>query len=122
MAVAATDKVLGDFNDATFTAHGVTSRFYRKDGSYFVRTDGPDGKLQDYRIKYTFGWTPLQQYLIELPNGHVQALGIAWDSRPPAAGVPTAAQRVPAVPEPMNSRQRSQSSSRRVFTPARSRP
>lgn len=86
MAVAATDKVLGDFNDATFTAHGVTSRFYRKDGSYFVRTDGPDGKLQDYRIKYTFGWTPLQQYLIELPNGHVQALGIAWDSRPAAVG------------------------------------
>jgi predicted CXXCH cytochrome family protein len=86
MAEATTDKVLGNFDNATFTAHGVTSRFYRKDGGYFVRTDGPDGQLRDYRIKYTFGWTPLQQYLIELSNGHVQVLGIAWDSRPAAAG------------------------------------
>lgn len=86
MAEATPNKVLGNFNNASFTAHGVTSRFYRRDGGYFVRTDGADGKLQDYRIKYTFGWTPLQQYLIEFPNGHVQALGIAWDSRPAAAG------------------------------------
>ncbi|MCG6967484.1 MAG: tetratricopeptide repeat protein [Chromatiaceae bacterium] len=81
MAEASDDKVLGDFNDAEFTAHGVTSRFFRQDGGFFVRTDGPDGKLHDYRIRYTFGWYPLQQYLVEFPNGHVQALGIAWDSR-----------------------------------------
>ena len=81
MAEASDDKVLGDFNDAEFTAHGVTSSFYRRDGQYFVRTDGPDGELHDYRIRYTFGWYPLQQYLIEMADGHVQALGIAWDSR-----------------------------------------
>jgi len=81
MAEADQATVLGDFNDVEFTAHGVTSRFYRKDAGFFVRTDGPDGKLHDYRIAYTFGWYPLQQYLIEFPNGHVQALGIAWDSR-----------------------------------------
>jgi len=46
MAEASDDKVLGDFNDAEFTAHGVTSSFYRRDGQYFVRTDGPDGELQ----------------------------------------------------------------------------
>jgi predicted CXXCH cytochrome family protein len=86
MAEASADKVLGNFNNARFTAHGITSHFYRKDGGYFVRTDGPDGKLHDYRIKYTFGWEPLQQYLIEFPNGHIQALGIAWDSRPATAG------------------------------------
>ncbi len=81
MAEASDDKVLGDFNDAEFTAHGITSSFYRRDGQYFVRTDGPDGELHDYRIRYTFGWYPLQQYLIEMADGHVQALGIAWDSR-----------------------------------------
>lgn len=86
MAEASDDKVLGDFNNVRFTAHGITSRFYRKDGGFFVRTDGPDGKLHDYRIKYTFGWTPLQQYLIEFPNGHIQALGIAWDSSPAKEG------------------------------------
>ena len=51
-----------------------------------VRTDGPDGKLRDYPIGYTFGVEPLQQYLIEFPGGRLQALGIAWDSRPKAQG------------------------------------
>jgi hypothetical protein len=30
--------------------------------------------------------TPLQQYLVEFPGGRLQALSIAWDSRPKAAG------------------------------------
>ena len=50
-------------------------RFFTRDGKYFVRTDGPDGKLADFEIKYTFGVYPLQQYLIELPGGRLQALG-----------------------------------------------
>ncbi|MBV5275745.1 MAG: tetratricopeptide repeat protein [Lamprocystis purpurea] len=78
--------VLGDFNDVEFTAHGVTSRFFKRDGRYFVHTDGPDGTLTDYPIRYTFGWYPLQQYLIEFPGGRLQALGIAWDSRPTERG------------------------------------
>jgi len=51
-----------------------------------VRTDGPDGKLADYPIAYTFGVVPLQQYLIEFPGGRYQSLGIAWDSRSEAEG------------------------------------
>jgi Putative Zn-dependent protease, contains TPR repeats len=86
MAVATESAVLGDFNDATFTQSGVTSRFFRRDGKFFVHTDGPDGKLADFEILYTFGVTPLQQYLIALPNGRLQALGIAWDSRPKDRG------------------------------------
>jgi tetratricopeptide (TPR) repeat protein len=86
MAEATEDSVLGDFNGAEFTAHGVTSRFFRRDGGFFVHTDGPDGELVDYRIGYTFGWFPLQQYLIEFPDGRLQALGIAWDSRAKDAG------------------------------------
>ena len=78
--------VLGDFNDANFTFSGVTSRFFRKDGEFFVNTDGRDGSVQDFEIKYTFGVTPLQQYLVEFPDGRLQALSIAWDSRPLDAG------------------------------------
>ena len=33
-----------------------------------------------------FGVTPLQQYLVALPGGRYQALGIAWDSRPKRDG------------------------------------
>src|SRR5512132_2932649 len=59
----ATDKnVLGSFENASFAYGDVTSRFFRRDGKFFVNTDGPDGKLADFEIRYTFGVYPLQQY------------------------------------------------------------
>jgi predicted CXXCH cytochrome family protein len=73
--------VLGDFADRTFTYQDITSRFFQKDNTFFVNTDGPDGKLADYPIKYTFGVWPLQQYLVEFPGGRLQALSLAWDAR-----------------------------------------
>ena len=79
----ASDKtVLGDFSGATFDYHGVHSRFFRRDDKFFVETDGPDGKLAAFEVKYTFGVDPLQQYLVEFPDGRLQALSLAWDSRP----------------------------------------
>jgi predicted CXXCH cytochrome family protein len=86
MQVVNEESVLGDFDNRRFTQFGVTSTFYKGDGKFFVRTDGPDGELHDYEIKYTFGFTPLQQYLIEFPDGRLQALDIAWDSRPKQEG------------------------------------
>jgi tetratricopeptide (TPR) repeat protein len=86
MADATDLTVLGDFANAAFTYGGVTSTFYRRDGKFMVRTDGPDGALHDYEVAYTFGVHPLQQYLIAFPGGRYQALGIAWDSRPAASG------------------------------------
>jgi len=83
---ATPDTVLGDFDDAAITVHGVTSRFYIRDGRYFVTTDGPDGALADFEIAYTFGVEPLQQYLVAFPDGRVQALPLAWDTRPAEAG------------------------------------
>ena len=83
----ATDKtVLGNFNDASFDYYGVHSRFLRKDGKFLVETDGPDGNLAVFEVKYTFGVDPLQQYLVEFPDGRLQALSLAWDSRARAAG------------------------------------
>ena len=86
MAHADEKNVIGDFNDARFEHFGVKSRFYKRDGKFFVETDGTDGKLAEYEIKYTFGLYPLQQYLIPFPDGRVQALSIAWDSRPKEKG------------------------------------
>lgn len=73
--------VLGDFGNVEFHKDGVMTRFFQKDGRFLVNTDGPDGKLSDFEIKYTFGFDPLQQYLVELPGGRLQAFSIAWDSR-----------------------------------------
>jgi len=87
MAEASEDSVLGDFGDVSVSFAGITSTFYRgEDGSYLVRTDGPDGALERFHISHTFGWYPLQQYLIPFPDGRLQALGIAWDTRPADEG------------------------------------
>jgi len=71
--------VLGDFDNARFEFFDVTSRFYRRDGRFFVHTRGPGGKMGDFEIKYTFGAYPLQQYLVAFPGGRLQCLPIAWD-------------------------------------------
>jgi len=78
--------VLGDFKDARFSNQDVTTTFFRRNGNFFARTDGPDGRLRDYQIAFTFGVYPLQQYLIPISNGRLQPLGIAWDSRPRPTG------------------------------------
>jgi predicted CXXCH cytochrome family protein len=81
MAPPTPETVRGDFDKTSFKHQGVTSRFFRRDGKYFVNTDGPDGKMADFEVKYTFGVDPLQQYLIETPGGRLQPLTIAWDTR-----------------------------------------
>ena len=86
MQPASPETVLGDFADTAFQYGNVTSRFWRKNGQFMVRTDGPDGTLHDYEITHTFGVDPLQQYLITFPDGRLQALSIAWDTRPAAQG------------------------------------
>jgi tetratricopeptide (TPR) repeat protein len=86
MQIANDRTVLGDFSGVKFNFARTTSTFFRRDGKYFVNTDGPEGKLADFEIRYTFGVAPLQQYLIALPGGRLQALGIAWDARPKTEG------------------------------------
>jgi tetratricopeptide (TPR) repeat protein len=79
MEAADEDTVLGDFNDAVFESDGATSRFYRKNGRFFVYTRGTAGNPAEYEITHTFGWYPLQQYLVPFPGGRLQCLPIAWD-------------------------------------------
>jgi len=86
MQEANENTVLGNFNNTKFSYSGVTSTFFKKDGKYFVNTDNAKGELQDFEIKYTFGVTPLQQYLIEFPGGRLQALNIVWDTHPKEQG------------------------------------
>ncbi len=80
MDVATDSTVRGDFDDTTFEHDGVTSRFYRRDGKFFAFTEGPGGEMGEFEITHTFGWEPLQQYLVPFPGGRLQALGVAWDT------------------------------------------
>jgi len=60
-------------------AWAVTSRFFRRNGQFYVLTDNQEGKPQEFRVDYVFGVYPLQQYLVTFPDGRVQCLPLAWD-------------------------------------------
>jgi len=86
MQIANATTVLGDFNNAHLNYNGIITTFFKKNGKFMVRTDGADGKLHDYEVSYTFGVYPLQQYMVKFPNGRVQVLDKAWDSRSKSQG------------------------------------
>lgn len=73
--------VLGDFDQRTFVADGVTNTFFKKDGKYYINTEGDDGINHDYEVLYTFGYFPLQQYLVAFPGGRLQSTRVSWNSR-----------------------------------------
>lgn len=73
--------VLGDFTNTSFKADGITSRFFKRDSAFYINTEGPGGNNTDYKILFTFGHYPLQQYLVALPGGRLQALRQSWDSK-----------------------------------------
>lgn len=81
MAVANQKTVLGNFSDAVFTYGNLKTRFFKKGKDYWVNTDDRNGQLQNFKISYTFGIYPLQQYLVDMPDGRKQVLNIVWDSR-----------------------------------------
>lgn len=69
--------MLGDFNNGTFKTENETTRFSRKDDGFWVNTPGIDGKNADFKVAYTFGIAPLQQYLIEVGNGNLRETVLA---------------------------------------------
>ncbi|MEX0928194.1 MAG: tetratricopeptide repeat protein [Balneolales bacterium] len=80
IAEAGEESVRGDFNDAEFREAGDTYRFYRDGDKYMVEAPEADGETGTYEITYTFGWEPLQQYLIDNGKGKFQALHVSWDT------------------------------------------
>ncbi|EJM94021.1 MULTISPECIES: tetratricopeptide repeat protein [unclassified Pseudomonas] len=80
MQEASAGTMLGDFNNVTFKAENETTRFSRKNDEFWVNTPGIDGNNADFKVAYTFGIAPLQQYLIEVGDGRLQALAVAWDT------------------------------------------
>lgn len=81
MKPADSTTVLGDFGNTEFEKDGVTFTFFERDNKYWVNTKGLEGGYEDFEILYTFGVTPLQQYLVALPGGKMQALETAWDAK-----------------------------------------
>jgi tetratricopeptide (TPR) repeat protein len=86
MAHASPASVLGDFSGVSVNFHNIESRLYQRDSEYLIETLGADQKRHEFVISYTFGHYPLQQYLVAMDGGHLQALNIAWDSRDEGEG------------------------------------
>lgn len=81
MEIANDSTVLGDFDNQTYTADGITSRFFKKNNKFFINTQSETGENKDYEILYTFGHYPLQQYLVAFDKGRLQVTRQSWDSR-----------------------------------------
>ncbi len=88
MDLATDETVLADFNDQKLKHYGIESRFFRDGKRFMVNTEGPDGKMADFEVKYVFGYEPLQQYMVEItPSGdgesigEVQVLRLSWDTK-----------------------------------------
>lgn len=81
MQVANDTTVLADFSSTQFDYFGSSNEFFRSGDEFMVRTDDANGAQQEYVVTHTFGIYPLQQYLVEFPNGRLQTLPFAWDTR-----------------------------------------
>jgi predicted CXXCH cytochrome family protein len=81
MDVPSAETVLGDFNNSEFRYFGRTTRFYKDGDSFRIITDNPQGQPETFRIAYTLGYKPLQQYLVDVGGGRIQVLPFAWDTR-----------------------------------------
>ena len=68
MQEAREDTVLGDFADVTVEHEGKSVSFFKRGTDFYVRAEGPDGTIHDYRVSHTFGVAPLQQYLVPFPG------------------------------------------------------
>ncbi len=82
MSQATKENVLADFSAQSLRFNDTTYdlSFSEETGFHITVTDSEKPKTV-YSIKYTFGFSPLQQYLVETDNGKMQVLQIAWDSR-----------------------------------------
>ncbi len=78
--------VLADFDKTSFIIDDQKWHFDIRDGKYFVNAADARGVYRDFEVKYTFGYKPLQQYLVDMGEGKYQALIVAWDSRPKKEG------------------------------------
>ncbi len=81
MQTAGSETVLGNFENAVFKSKGFTNRMFKKGDSFYMQLENREGRPDTFKIAYTFGYYPLQQYLIEFPDGRYQCTHIAWDSK-----------------------------------------
>lgn len=85
MALPNPDNIAASFKGEIISYQGLTARFYSQGDAYFVELREGD-QTDHYPIRYTFGFYPLQQYLIAFEQDRLQVVPFAWDSRDTQSG------------------------------------
>ena len=80
MQLVTEESVLGNFDSIHASLDGVNYFFFRKGSDFYVKVKEIDGSENEFKIAYVFGFTPLQQYLVDFPDGKKQVLRVSWDS------------------------------------------
>jgi predicted CXXCH cytochrome family protein len=75
---AGPEAVRGDFENATLTFQGVTSRFTHEGNRYFIETLSLGGAMERHEVAMTIGSRRIQQYVTRIGDRHVR-LPLAWD-------------------------------------------
>ena len=70
--------VRADFNDSTFENYGITTRFSGITRNIWWKRK-TSREIWRFSKLPTFGWEPLQQYLVRFPDGRMQVLPTCWD-------------------------------------------
>ena len=80
MLPATNENVLGDFNNVDFQQDAYNMRFFMNGEKHMVNAIDHDSVYKDLEVLFTFGFEPLQQYLVDGGDGKLQALTVAWNS------------------------------------------
>lgn len=80
MELPSQKSVKGDFSGVSFVNDGDSSYFYQLDNEYWVNYTAINAKTDSFKIAYTFGWIPLQQYLVKTKKGRIQTLRTTWNT------------------------------------------
>ena len=73
---------IGDNEVVPVLMDGLRRLEYRGYDSAGVALVDADGKLEEFEVKYVFGFTPLQQYMVEMPDSVERAEGEKHEDAP----------------------------------------
>lgn len=80
------DSVLGHFHGAAIAPEQAERPVVDAAGAFSVQSEVANQTPKTYPVRYTFGHSPLQQYLLDVGEGRLQAWSWAWDSRSEGEG------------------------------------
>ncbi|WP_440905436.1 multiheme c-type cytochrome [Catenovulum sp. SX2] len=84
MDIVSDKTVLGDFNNANLSYFQQRVEFFKDNNKFKAKITDESvtpAKVTEYQIDYVFGHYPLQQYLVDMPDGKKQVFPFTWDSR-----------------------------------------